>query len=128
MGQPLPLPEQIPRPDVESEEGKKLMEALNKAGIVLGKGAHYAEYTMPRGWRMIDDSECEELPIFHMVDEKNMIHFSITGRWEETRTFVSHQIRLSHVNPPQQHKEKTVSLSEEDGGSSIEPKVERQKP
>lgn len=113
MQQPLPLPERIPRPNVESEQGKNLVEALKKAGIVLEEGSEwYARYTIPSGWTMIDDSLREDVPQFYLLDEKNLIHFSISGTWKET---YDNELYLTQVTPPRifkSQRQSDLSLSE----------------
>ena len=45
MGQPMPLPEPIPRPN------DKLLTLMNESGITIAEetGKQYLEYTLPTG-------------------------------------------------------------------------------
>jgi hypothetical protein len=98
MGQPLPLPQRIPRLNLESDEGKKLLQALSNVGITLEESTEcYVRYTMPSSWKMVDDSLRQDLPRFHMVDEKNLIHFTVSGSWKGS---YDNKLQLIQVEPP----------------------------
>lgn len=91
MGQSMPLPKRIPRPDIKTESGREVAAALEKAGIHLEEehtdtksNDKYALYTMPVGWKMVDDSLRQDLPNFYIVDDKNMQRFNVAGVWKET--------------------------------------------
>jgi len=78
MGQPLPLPERIPRPSVIVE-----LE-LKKYNIIVedNEKEAYLPYKLPSGFRMVDDSWREDLPVFHIVNQNNLILFTIRGSWK----------------------------------------------
>lgn len=79
MGQPLPLPERIPLPN---DERTKI--ALAEAGVRLHAedNARYVKYTLPEGWRLVDDSWRQDLPDYYLLDAENMKRFSIFGSWK----------------------------------------------
>lgn len=102
MGAKCVLPEKIPIPydgwrdqfsgaNVDDEGNirpSKLLSELNECGITLGKPVNikgcwqrYVTYTLPPGWRMVDDSEREEYPEFYILDDQWMRRFSIDGKW-----------------------------------------------
>lgn len=79
QSQTLPLPELIPMP------GKKLLKIMNDLGFTIDNdGQKYVAYTMPNGWKIRNNSYREDLPVFHFVDENNMVQISITDAWKET--------------------------------------------
>jgi hypothetical protein len=85
MGQVLPLPERIPRPNPNTDEGKKIIKAFNKFGIEFEDTQElYITYKLPNGWRTIDDSRREDLPQYYIVDDTNMVQFFIGGSWKGT--------------------------------------------
>jgi hypothetical protein len=75
MGQALPLPERIPRPNEEQSI------QLRKKGIVclLADPCQYVTYTLPQGWQMLDRGQSVEKPHFVVVDTNYAIHLSIWG-------------------------------------------------
>ena len=80
MGQPLPLPKRVPKPLTEF-----MAQALLSAGIILNCNEDtekYVEYTLPKGWCMVDNSWREDLPCFHILDEKGLIRFNVSGSWK----------------------------------------------
>lgn len=58
MGQPLPLPERIPLPRKPED-----VEKLELYGIVFkNKDKKYVEFTLPEGWKLVDNSWRSDLP------------------------------------------------------------------
>lgn len=83
MGQPMPLPERIPRPTNE------VMEKMEKAGICFPDEENenqlaYIKYSLPVGWRLVDDSEREDFPRWQCVDKEDMVRFTVSGVWKGT--------------------------------------------
>lgn len=81
MGQALPLPERIPLPKGE------VRTALTDAGIVLldaKENMLFVSYTLPAGWKMVDNSTRQDLPLWYMIDDAKRIRFVIQGVWKET--------------------------------------------
>jgi hypothetical protein len=121
MGQPLPLPEKIPRPNLESENGRKLMNELKQVGITLEDSTEaYVRYTLPEGWKMVDDSWREDLPRFYILDQKDMMHFSIQGSWKGT---YDNELTLTKVPTPAffqpQNRDKPLIPSETSTGAVL---------
>lgn len=116
MGQPLPLPERIPRPD-----SKKQMAELEEAGVILEDSTErYVGYTMPKGWKMVDDSWREDLPQFYIVDDKNMARFSIHGSWKGT---YDNALTLTTVDTPRlferRNRDQSLIPSETSDGALV---------
>jgi hypothetical protein len=42
----------------------------------------YVRYTLPQGWRMVDNSFRQDLPEFYIIDADNMKRVSISGAWK----------------------------------------------
>lgn len=80
MGQSLPLPERIPKPD------EKTFAKMKDKNITVDMESNdlYVSYTLPLGWKMVDNSWRQDLPEYHIVDDNNLVHFSIFGAWKET--------------------------------------------
>ena len=78
MGQPLPLPDRIPRPDTQ------LTEKMKEIGFTISddENERYVRYTMPSGWRLENHSWREDLPEYYFVDEKNIAMISVNGCWK----------------------------------------------
>lgn len=93
MGQPLPLPERIPRPDDETsiilqKHGIQVHEELNEK---------YLLYTLPEGWKIVDRSHRHDLPCFYFVDANNNVHFAIQGAWKGT---YDNQLEIYAIKSP----------------------------
>lgn len=103
MGQPMPLPERIPRPSDE------VATAFTECGIVcdLNTSDKYVTYTLPEGWSIVDDSYREDLPIFHIIDAANMIRFSVSGAWKGTYDNILH---INKVKEPYEFKRREEKL------------------
>ena len=79
MGQPMPLPQRIPNPYGQVKD--KMIEY----GFELDDdGSDYITYTMPDGWRLVDDSWRADLPCRHFVDAKNIKRITVQGSWKGT--------------------------------------------
>jgi hypothetical protein len=79
MGQMMPLPSRIPEPTT------KQLAKLTEMGVTIGeKNEGYVRYTMPSGWKMVDQSWREDLPNFAMVDTDGNIRVTINGSWKGT--------------------------------------------
>ena len=80
FGKPLPLPRRIPRPS------NAVSEKLQSCNIIVNDNpkSEYLTYTLPDGWKMVDDSWREDLPEFRIIDHQEMIHFTISGAWKGT--------------------------------------------
>jgi hypothetical protein len=84
MGQALPLPKRIPRPTRQQER------ALGAMGIQCdmeeknedGQHQLYVRYTLPTGWRMVDQSHRSDLPNFVIIDAGDMIRCRVRGSWK----------------------------------------------
>jgi hypothetical protein len=78
MGQPLPLPERIPRPDAN------VAEALKQDSIIVNDeiDQEYLTYKLPAGYSMVDDSCREDLPCFHIINQSSEILFTVHGTWK----------------------------------------------
>jgi hypothetical protein len=83
MGQPLPLPERIPRPSDD------ILCEMNKFGISIhddptdgyeGRDL-FVKYTLPAGWNMVNGSKTTSSIKYFIMDENNKAHFQITGAW-----------------------------------------------
>ena len=76
-----PLPEKIPRPD------NYLLKYMKRCGINVHTTTpnEYVSYDLPVGWNMVNNSRREDLPSFHIIDNKNMIQFTISGSWGQKR-------------------------------------------
>ena len=80
MGQPLPLPERIPHPS------DAVYTRMKEVGISadVDSSERYISYTLPTGWKMVDASRRQDLPIYYIVDASDMIFFEINGAWKGT--------------------------------------------
>lgn len=85
MGQICPLPERIPLPD------NKTLEDMKKHGIIIDSkyekiidGQSYVNYTLPKGWKLVNDSDRECVINQYIVDSENMIQYTIYGTWKGT--------------------------------------------
>jgi hypothetical protein len=78
MGQPLPLPERIPVPN------SKTSQALTDCGVVVNGQPNclYVTYTLPENWKMIDNSDRVDIPVWYIVDANNLARFQIAGAWK----------------------------------------------
>jgi len=103
MGQPLPLPEKIPYP---SEEIKN---SLKNDGIVLldEKSKKYVHYSLPNGWKMVDDSSKQQFPRFYFIDENEMTQYKIFGTWKGYET---DYLEISKVESPLKYVRKTEKV------------------
>lgn len=103
MGQILPLPERIPKPRGETEESMKAcgIRVNNEPDESYHTDQQYVTYSLPIGWRTVDNSQCAELPIFYIVDNNNMVRFSITGTWRET---YDNDLHLNTIKEPYEFK------------------------
>lgn len=88
MGQPMPLPERIPRPrtDKQAEQlaAMGLTWCAEECDAKTGRPVSYVQYTLPDGWRMVDRSRRSDLPDFAIVDSDEMIRITIAGSWKGT--------------------------------------------
>lgn len=102
MGQVLPLPSRIPRPNA------KQLEKLHALGIKPDleeteenkketRLCKYVRYTLPEGWKMVDNSWREDLPDFYIVDStlKGRVH--ISGAWKGS---YDNELRLYVLDEP----------------------------
>jgi hypothetical protein len=83
MGQPLPLPERIPLP--HEHERKSMIEK----GFTFGEkkeieGKWFTNYTLPDGWRFVDNSRRHDLPHWVFVGSDNMVYYAVCGAWKGT--------------------------------------------
>ena len=80
MGQPLPLPERIPRPN------ETMLKSMQQSNIQVNMSdeSSYVTYTLPSGWNIVNASWRQDLPNWHIIDEHNIIQYSISGAWKET--------------------------------------------
>lgn len=103
MGQDLPLPQRIPCPD------DKTLLCMNKCGITIHDeyDAKYLEYSLPDNWRMVNDSRREDLPRFHIIDGKNMVHFTIIGSWKGN---YDNELDILMVEEPYEYKPRDVEI------------------
>lgn len=77
MGQNYSEPiDRIPLPTSST-----ILDAMNHYGIIIHEepGVRYFKYTLPPGWRAVDESSYPEFIRFHLVDDKNMVHFTISN-------------------------------------------------
>jgi hypothetical protein len=114
MGQPLPLPKRIPFPPT-----KQVKDALLKEGVILeldDEGAEFVQYKLPAEWSMVDNSAREDMPEFHIVDNHNMIHFTISGIWKES---YDNHIQIYHVTPPTKLQKKTQPMIPSETSSRV---------
>lgn len=121
MGQPLPLPERIPKPNPDTIRGRELLGALKQAGITIDASpGEYVRYTLPHGWRMVDDSWRQDLPNFYIVDNTNMLRFSVTGAWKGS---YDNELNLKEVNPPRQFEPQNnkTMIPSETGSNAMDP-------
>ncbi len=81
MGQieAMPLPARIPVP---TSQQKLRLEEMGIEIVDSVENNRYVSYLMPKGWRMIDNSEREDTPLFFMVDNENMIRVTVWGNWK----------------------------------------------
>jgi hypothetical protein len=98
MGQICPLPQRIPCPSVEvatimKQQGIQLHDLLDEAG----QRKAYVQYTLPSGWKMVDDSWRQDLPCFHIVDADGMIRYTVSGSWKGT---YDNELHLSMKKDP----------------------------
>lgn len=90
MGQPLPLPERIPRPNETQLRSLELMgitviedemkEDLDKHDKIIKSS--YLRYTLPQGWKMVDASWRQEFPDYYIIDGNGMKRVSVGGSWK----------------------------------------------
>ena len=103
MGQPLPLPERIPVPS------QKTLTAMTACGIQLDQESQsvYREYTLPTGWKMVDNSWRQDLPEYYIVDELGLTRFCISGSWKGS---YDNELRISTVHEPKLLKRREEEL------------------
>ena len=78
MGPPLPLPIRIPLPD------QSVLDQMTADGIKVHvqPDKAYASYELPEGWKMVNSSSQADLPVFFIIDEKQLQHYLISGVWK----------------------------------------------
>lgn len=89
MGQVLPLPRRIPNPNAEQklqlkEMGIETEQECDDTASGDPPKKDYVTYTLPAGWKMVNNSWREDLPDFFIIDENKMKRVSIRGSWKET--------------------------------------------
>ena len=88
MGQTLPLPRRIPAPD-----DRQLIELTKMGIIILDKNVEYVRYSLPDGWKMVDDTTYrEDLPVYHIIDDNSRIKVTISGVW---KVLYDNELRMS---------------------------------
>lgn len=93
----LPLPQRIPKPTNETKE------ALNSCGIQVNDESdqEYVTYSLPGGWRTVDNSFMAEYPEFYIVDNNNMVKFKIYGSWKGN---YENYLRILTIDKPYEFK------------------------
>ena len=85
MGQPLPLPEKIPRPtDAQNESLKQMGIIVDLDGQDPDVTPPYVTYKLPNEWKIVNRSWRNDLPIYYIVDDQNKRRVSICGAWKGT--------------------------------------------
>ena len=120
MGQQLPLPYKIPKPVGDQ------CELFQEMGIIVcnnndNENAMYVSYTLPNGWRMVDNSFREDIPIFIIIDNKDMIRVRISGSWKgsydnKLRMRVCDKLELEKYTKPESE---LINASETSGPNLI---------
>lgn len=121
MGQtlftPLPLPNEIPRPD------EKMAAIMKESGIVINgidneESGDYLTYDLPCGWKMVDASYRQDIPIFHIVDANDMIKFTVSGQWKGT---YDNRLRIRQEKEPTKYvpREEDIIPSKTSGIATI---------
>lgn len=96
MGQPLPLPTQIPVP------AEKVHQAMLEKGFTFGESQQteygkFVSFTMPEGWNFTNNSWREDLPQWEFVSPDNMVHFVVYGSWKGS---YDNKLNINMRNPP----------------------------
>ena len=97
MGAALPLPERIPYPNEET------LRAMKADGINVHEKtseSKYVTYSLPPGWKMVDDSLRQDIPVYYILDEQDMRRYSVKGSWKEIH---ENELFLSKVSMPEKH-------------------------
>lgn len=83
---------------------------MTKCGIQVhdNPGHEYLTYTLPTGWKMVDDSQRRDLPNFHIVDNEEMVRFSIHGGWKGTYDNELHLICVAEPYKFEQRHEEVI--------------------
>lgn len=97
---PLPLPERIPVPEDD------VLKAMQDVGVKLYiNGEPYIQYSLPAGWKTVDDSVEEDHPDFTIVDDNGQSRFQIYGSWKGN---YENWLRCVHIHPPKEYKSKSA--------------------
>lgn len=72
-----------------------------------GNPPKYVEYTLPPGWKMVDDSWRADLPDYFIVDENDMKRVSVRGSWKE---MYDNHLTISIVQKPEKLVRKNTPL------------------
>jgi hypothetical protein len=99
MGQSLPVPEKIPYPRTTKQSNE-----LVNMGIVIHsipeeeKDKEHATYELPEGWRMVNTNPDgrQDLPEWHILDEKNQMRVLVSGHW---RVSYDNNLHLRILDP-----------------------------
>lgn len=82
----MPLPKLVPVPETDMLTallGMDIIVNVWECGEALTvNGTSYVKYSLPSGWRMMDNSQRADLPLFHVVDEKGMTRATVHGSWK----------------------------------------------
>jgi hypothetical protein len=83
MGQTCPLPERIPKPTDQQ------LNIMINWGITFNdldneQNKLYVPYSLPDGWKIVDQRHRHDLPCSYIIDEKCMKRCVIDGAWKGT--------------------------------------------
>jgi hypothetical protein len=87
MGQQLPLPERIPRPNtLQSQQllemGIQCANDVDTKDQTDKKDAKYVDCVLPEGWRWEDDTQYEHSQLWRIVDNDGFIRATVNGCWK----------------------------------------------
>jgi len=116
MGQTLPLPERIPKPNT------KTLTEMKVCGIIVEDAdEEYVTYTLPKGWKMVDSSWREDLPDFYIIDSSDMKRFCISGSWKGT---YDNKLNIRSVKQEKYESPKSTPIPSETSGPVLYNKLE----
>ncbi len=99
MGQQCPVPQQIPFPPNE------IQKMMREKGFVIEDTEYdqYVYYTLPQGWRLVNNVTFAEDIKWEFVDPNNFVQFIILGYWRSPEdSWLRNRLRIVGYQEPKQ--------------------------
>ena len=83
----------------------KMFAQMSECGIIIDNvpikynqyEQEFVEYTLPSGWRTVNNSHREDCPDFFILDDHNMARFTIGSSWQDMH---DNDIHMSMITEP----------------------------